>query len=83
MAYPKPNVQESLTTTRSWHAFAIGFFGAVLAIKRLDIVNCPAYVGLGLALCRLYDYTGSLLAPMTTPVLNNAAMLVLLFSGHQ
>jgi len=55
----------------------------LFAVSRLDVGNFPAYIGLGLLLCALYRYSGSLLAPLTTHVLNNAFMLMLLFSGYQ
>jgi membrane protease YdiL (CAAX protease family) len=55
----------------------------LFALSRLDLVNFPAYVGLGLLLCAVYNRTGSLLAPLTTHVLLNAAMFTLLFNGYQ
>jgi uncharacterized protein len=55
----------------------------LFAVSRLDMINFPAYIGLGLLLCAVYHRTGSLLAPLTTHVLNNGAMFVLLWSGYQ
>jgi len=73
---------------RAWASAGVPRLGALVssilfAVSRLDMVNFPAYVGLGLLLCAVYHYSGSLLAPLTTHVLNNAAMLVLLASGYQ
>ncbi len=55
----------------------------LFALSRLEFVNIPAYVGLGILLCAIYYWTGSLLAPWITHTLLNAAMFLLLFSGYQ
>ena len=55
----------------------------LFALSRLDLVNFPAYVGLGFLLCAIYYWAGSLLAPWTTHTLLNAAMFLMLFGGYQ
>ena len=73
---------------RAWADAGAPRLGALVssvlfALSRLDLVNFPAYVGLGLLLCAVYHRTGSLLAPLTMHILLNAAMFVMLFSGYQ
>jgi membrane protease YdiL (CAAX protease family) len=73
---------------RAWSGAGAPRLGALVssvlfALSRFDMVNFPAYVGLGLLLCTVYHRTGSLLAPLTMHVLLNVAMFGLLFSGYQ
>jgi uncharacterized protein len=56
---------------------------ALFAVVRLDLWNLPAYFGLGLLLCAVVRWTGSLVSAWTAHGLLNAAMFILLYFGYE
>lgn len=54
----------------------------LFALARFDLWNLPAYFGLGLLLCAVYRWTGSLLSAWIAHALLNAAMFALLYCGY-
>src|ERR1051325_392188 len=59
------------------------FSSALVALQRLEPLDVAAFFGLGLLLCAVYRWTGSLLAVWLGHALLNAAMFVLLFCGYE
>ena len=57
---------------------------ALFAIARLDPPNLVAYFGLGLLLCAVYRWSGSVLTVWVGhALLNGGATFTLLFLGYQ